>query len=295
MVVMRHCHLVVLVLLAGALGCIGVSAQRSESLKPAPALGSGNFGPTGEDVVQMEIALLEQPAGDRFLNYDLWEGADEQGVNLEFKPVLEANGFRVCQVGGLPPARLQALLTSPCSCPEPHRVQTHAGTPTPVLLGAARPRCAFRLEQDGGKEVVLEQAQCLLRVVPTLADEGRIVLRFTPEVQHSQATRVLQSEKDPAGELRWTWEEKRPSQVYEWLAWEVTVGPHEYVAVGTRLSRPDTLGHRCFLTEDGETPRQRLLVIRAARLVPEVPTEALRRAPPLALQARWSAARGCAP
>jgi hypothetical protein len=291
---MRHFPLVVLVLLTAALGCFHVCPERCESRR-APQ-GPGRFdGPSGEDVVQMEIALLECPAGDRFLNHDLWDGADEQGVNLECKPVLETNGFRVGQVGGLLPARLQALLTAPRSCPDPRRVQTHAGTPTPVLLGAVGPRCTFRLEHDGCKEVALgERAQCVLRLVPTLADEGRVLLRFTPEVQHGRSARALEAAKDPAGELRWAWEEKRPAEVYDWLAWEVTVAPNEYVVVGTRLDRPGTLGQRCFLTSD-EAPRQRLLVIRTAPVSPEQPAEALRRAPPLALQASWTSARGCSP
>ena len=54
-------------------------------------------GPTGPDVVQMDIALLERPVGDSYINRDLWTTADEQVIALERKAQLDDNGFRVGQ------------------------------------------------------------------------------------------------------------------------------------------------------------------------------------------------------
>src|SRR5262249_48061548 len=127
--VMRHAAALGLALLTGALaGCFTGRGERSltraASQRPFE-------GPTGADGVQLQGAVVERPLGDRFLNFELWELGDEQGVNLERKPVLEENGFRVCQIGGLPPAGLQALLTSPRSCPDPRLVRGRAGEPAP--------------------------------------------------------------------------------------------------------------------------------------------------------------------
>src|SRR5437870_10332225 len=72
--------------------------------------------PTGPDVVNMEVVLLERPVGDSYLDHELWQTADEQVVPLERKAVLEENGFRVGQIGGQTPVGLQALLTSERSC-----------------------------------------------------------------------------------------------------------------------------------------------------------------------------------
>src|SRR5947199_266853 len=97
----------VLALLAGALAaCVAGQPERSLSRLGPAGLG----GPAGADVVQIDVALVERPPGDRYVNGELWQLADEQGVTLERKAVLEENGFRVGQVGGLPPAGLQALL-----------------------------------------------------------------------------------------------------------------------------------------------------------------------------------------
>jgi hypothetical protein len=249
-------------------------------------------GPAGEDVVQLDVSLLERPCGDPQVNQALWDLADEQVVDPDCKRVLRENGFRVCTVGGLPPAGLQGLLSSPRSCPEPHRVCTHAGSPAPLTLGAPWKRCAFRLRQDGGAtDVSFEDAQCLLEVVPALADEGRVTLRFTPHVKHGSASIVPRAERDPGGALRWGMEARQPEESYAWLAWELTVAPDEYVIVGARLDGPDTLAHRCFLPAAGEGPRrQRLLVLRCARA--PAGEKSYGRSAPLAVQATRPAARG---
>jgi hypothetical protein len=291
---MRQSQAAVLALLLGVGGCFTAQPEAP----PLEARGHVE-GLTGDDVVQLDIALVDRPDGDRFLNHELWELADEQGVSLEHKPILEDNGFRVCQIGGLPPAGLQALLTSPRSCPDPHRVRLHAGSATAVLLGPLYPRCSFRLEQDGrATEVDLEQAQCLLEVVPTLGEEGKVQLRFTPHVRHGQPALTMHPVQDPAGPLRWEWESQQPEEAYPGLGWEVSVAANEYVVVGTWLERVDSLGQRCFLARAGAAlvPIQRLLVIRTARASDGAPVaEALSRSPPLALRASWTSGPRHAP
>src|SRR5262249_53098611 len=146
-------------------------------------------GPTGSDVIQMDVALVERPIGDRYINQDFWDFADEQIVALERKAVLEDNGFRIGQVGGITPAELQALLTSERSCANPRRIQLHAGKETALLLGPALAHCQFQIDHDGrSAPVILEQAQCTLEVLPTLTREGRIQLQFTPQIHHGETT-----------------------------------------------------------------------------------------------------------
>jgi hypothetical protein len=139
-----------------------------------------------------------------------------------------------------------------------------------------------------------------LTVVPTLAEEGRIQLSFIPSVKHGQAQFVPHAAQDSAGALRWSLEAQQPEESFPWLSWERTVGPNEYLVVGTMLHRRaagegkhDTLGQRCFLSEDRDRPTQRVLVIRAVP-APSAPLmdETMSRSPPLALQAGWYSARG---
>jgi hypothetical protein len=292
---MGRLRAVLLAVLAGWCGgCVGGQTQRSATLFDARRPFTG---PTGSDVVQIDVALIEGPLGDRYVNQDLWQLADEQGVSLEQKTALEENGFRVCRVGGLPPAGLQTLLTSERSCPDPRRVSLHSGTPAPLPLGPVCKQCRFRLKQ--GEEVSavdLADAQCVLEVVPTLSEDGQILLRFTPHVKHGQARRVPHPSKDPSGALQWEWDERQPEEDYSWLSWELAVAPNEYVVVGTRLDREGTLGQRCFLELAKTAPVQRLLVLRTAPCPDAASIQrSVSRVPPLALQASWTSARGSCP
>jgi hypothetical protein len=253
-------------------------------------------GPAGPDVVQMEMALIEQPAGDRFLNQDLWPLADEQVVGLEQKGVLEENGFHVAQIGGIPPPHLQELLTSTSSCANPRLCQMHSGKSKAILLGTTRPQCRFQL-RDGGepRSVSLEQALCTLVVVPTLLEDGRTRLQFTPQILHGESALLPCPAADGSG---WVLQEQRPTETYPALGWEVVLGPNEFVVVGGRYEQPASLGHECFIDCDNPPPVQRLLVIRAGPPAGQPPGEtspeegAFGKVAPLALQAGYSTVRG---
>ncbi|HZY87052.1 MAG TPA: hypothetical protein VFE78_19610 [Gemmataceae bacterium] len=284
-----------LALLAGALaGCFTGQPERSLSrLGPAPF-----GGPAGADVVQIDVAIVERPLGDRYLNGDLWQLADEQGVTLERKPVLEENGFRVGLVGGLLPAGLQGLLTAPRSCPDPHRLSVRAGNAAAVTLGSVWGPCRFEVRHGAEAAAVeLADAQCVLEVVPTLTDDGRTLLHFTPHVRHGQPRMVPRATQDPSGWRRWECSASQPEEAYAVLSWELTVAPNEYVVVGTLLGKPDTLGQRCFAGGEGAEGVQRLLVLRTGRSPPSAAPadEEFARSPPIALRAAWGTARGQAP
>ena len=124
--VMRRWLALLLALTAGcAAGCFAGHTTRAASLfEPLRPL----LGPTGTDAVQLDVALIERPTGDRFLNEELWDLADEQGVAFEKKAALDDNGIRVGLIGGMPPAGLQALLTSERSCANPRRCASRPAT-----------------------------------------------------------------------------------------------------------------------------------------------------------------------
>jgi hypothetical protein len=295
--------LVLALWVGAAAGCTPVEKVSSTSWLPRlPSF----QGPVGPDVVQMEVALLERPLGDPYINKDLWQFADERVVGPDRKAVMEGSGFRIGQVSGrLTPSGLLALLTSKRCCANPRALRVHAGHPTPLELGPALPVCRFQIDQDG-QPVTAEfaQAQCRLVVVPSLAGDGKTVLRFTPQVVHGAAAQVYRVTDDHTGLTMVT---QRPTQDYPDLSWEATLAPDEYLVVGGCYDKPGTLGHQSFVRPDEAPPVQRLLVVRAGPLEdePKVPAPPApgaadkddpgAKAPPLALQAAWPAARGAAP
>jgi hypothetical protein len=250
-----------------------------------------------EDLVRLDIAVIERPPGDHYLSQDLWDLADEQTVDFERKSVLDDNGFRVGVIGGLLPSNLLALLSEK-NCPDPHRVQMRAGGTTPVTLGADRAHVEFSLNQgEQVGRVRLEHARCLLEIMATPADDGRVTLHFTPVIKHGIARREPRVVRDPSGEHRWEMEVKQSAETYAALSWDLNISPEEYVVVGTRLDREETAGHAFFLDVQSSPPVQRLLVIRSGRVHTQSPPENMKdgSVAPLALQAGWRTARGFSP
>jgi hypothetical protein len=285
-------------LLAGLLaGCTSGSAVKSTSWLDRFRKGTVLQGP---DVVVLEVALIQRPVGDRYLNAELWETADEQVIALESRAQLEDNGFRIGQIGGIMPAGLQTLLTSERSCANPRRLQLHSGKTRQLVLGPEAPECRFELYGEG--EAVphyFERTQCSLEVVPTLSADGRTSLRFIPQVHHGETKLLPRPAPDRSD---WMLTQDRPVERFPQLAWEVSLAPggNEFVLVGARFDRPETLGHRCFIRGDESSPVQRLLVIRASRsgaAVAGMPDDESPLPPnaPLASQAAYSAVRGAAP
>ena len=281
-------------------GCAsGVAVQSSaflDSLRPSR-------GPTGADVVQIDAALIEAPIGDHYLNEDLWTVADDQVIPLERKAVLEENGFRIAEIGGIPPARLQELLTSARSCIDSRRFHLHADTPTPISLGSSISECSFCVHQGGAEQpVTLEHAGCSLLVVPTLGDEGKTLLTFTPQIESGSPEKFYGAAPDRSA---WIVQEQRPTVKYSTLSWEVGLDANEYVVIGARFDRVDTLGRTFFVRTDQPAPKQRLLVVRASRVLPAVASAEDQKpaaadtasdgAPPLAVRAAQAASFKPAP
>jgi len=285
-----------------ALGCGALGGCRSSETERTTARlhGPPPAAVVGEDVVHLDVFVIERPLGDVFLNRELWSEADEQavraddeqGISLERKTALEKNGFRVGQLGGaLPPTKLQDLLGSRRSC-QWNRIQLHAGHETKIALGPLWPHCRYRLAQEEQTAAVdFDKGQCLLEVVPELADEGRIRLRVTPHVKHGDLKTVFESVRDADGQFHWGRQEQQPEEVYSWLDWMLTVSANEYVVVGAQLDSGDTLGEQFFLSGEDNPGVQHLLVLRAAHVpTPINPVETnLSRTAPLALQASLSA------
>ena len=139
-----------------------------------------------------------------------------------------------------------------------------------------------------------------LAVLATLTNDGKTRLQFTPQVQYGEA-KLIPWQTNP-DRSRWELAQQQPTDSFPALSWEVAVAPNEWVVVGARYDKPQSLGHRCFLRGEERSPVQRLLVLRTSRLVTGAAAEPFAdfdegdarpsKNPPLALQAAATAARG---
>ncbi|MFO0877020.1 MAG: hypothetical protein U0840_06570 [Gemmataceae bacterium] len=289
---MRHLQAVVLVLTFALVGCCGL-LETSREVAPTIAERQPMGSTTPGQTFVLDVALLERPRGDAFLNQDLWELGNEQGVNLETKPILEEHGLRVGQIGGLLPPRLQALMTSKRTCPDPRRLRAESEQPAPVQVGPSQARLAVLVGPgDPPRKLELTDAVCFFEVIPQAERQDGIRLTIRPVIRHGQAKIEPRVERDAEGTLRWSVEARDYVEEFPDLHWEMNLNADEYVLIGARLDRTDRLGPAMFLSADGRT--QRLLVLRALRLEHQVIDENLSQSPPLALQATWTA-RGSRP
>jgi hypothetical protein len=255
---MRRAALGLALVVGFAAGCIEPQPVRSTSW--SDRLRTSTF---GKDIVQLDVALLERPVGDPFLNKELWNYTDEQTVPPEQKATLDDNGFRVGQIVGMPPGKLQALWSSERSCINPRTQLLPPGRAALQILGPTLVHADFQVKEDGqAADIGLDQAQFVLEVVPTLARDGRTRLRFTPKVLYGEKVPDLRPDTDGSN---WIYELNRPSKHFPAVAWEVSVAPNEYLVVGGSAEQPQSLGYQAFVQQDASGPVQRLLVIRTNR------------------------------
>jgi hypothetical protein len=248
-----------LCLLALGTGCL--TDPPSHAISWIDALGAIPTAPAANLIV-MDVALLEARPGDDFLTSGIWSQVDEQVVADSHRPDLEDNGFRIGLLGGLPPALLQERLSSPKSCPSPRRLQVHAGKEETILIGPPRSHSQFTLRFDGASTPAsFEHGQYALRLLPSIDVNGRMHLRFTPIVITGGPTACYQAAPDRSG---WVIGEDQPLERYDRLSWDIAIGPNEYMLVGPRIGRADSLGSVAFVRKDSSPPRQYLFVIRAA-------------------------------
>jgi hypothetical protein len=288
------------VLLLALLGCTGTDSTRRTSRGGALPMAPDML---PADYVVLDCFILERPAGDPFFNEYLWKSADKSIVSLEHKVVLDDNGFRVGQIVGTAPERLQELVQSQRSCISGRRRMLATGPPAadqperPKLdldpYGPQRHGSFLVKEGKQGKEINVDDVQYYLEVEPGLTSNGRVRLKFTPKVEFGELMRIPYVPPDRSD---FAIKSEKRHHLFRSLSWEVTLGANEWLILGGNSDVPDALGYQAFAREDGVNPMQRLLVLRATRSASGMDTalptrEDLVRAgpsPPLALQAAMS-------
>lgn len=255
------------------------------------------------DHALIEVALIERPVGDEYINKVIWDHADELFVNrdrridLDRHAALNENGLRAGQLVGTLPGDFQQLLLSKRYCSNPQAMIFPAGKTVPIYLGAVLPKSSYVFVQGKTQsEVALDQARYCLSMTARFTSDGRTQLTFLPKVENGAPTLPFEAIPERSA---WQLRIERACKQHPELSWDVRLGPNQYFIVGARLERERTLGQTAFTEFTGEAGVQRLLVIRNCRSVTaheahENSVDELVRAdkaPPLALQATMPVSR----
>src|SRR5262249_49925302 len=140
----------------------------------------------------------------------------------------------------------------------------YVGGTAPLALNGPLAECRYQVytpTSSGPTVVTLEQAQCSLVITPSLAEGGKVRLRFAPELQHHDRKHWAAPGAAAAGGMNGP----KAVERYPELAWELTVSPTEFVAIGTFFERDENLGSQFFVGQSGKNRVQRLLLLKAGR------------------------------
>lgn len=219
-------------------------------------------GPAGPDVVILEIAILEVPVGDTYVNQEMWTGTDEQFLPPEIRSRQEENGLRVALVHGRPPDRLQSMLSQERHNRNARQRRLRGGNASVVDLGGKREQCSFELRTDDRTQAYhLNQALCQWQLTPTIEKNGKISFRFVPQVQYYDKDRLPSLSATSILPLQ----DHRVTDSLPAIKFDVAVTPNEWIIVGARFDKPKSLGFQFFIESEGDRPVQRLLILRATR------------------------------
>lgn len=248
-----------IVVLLAAVGCLGRGAGHS-SPTWLDRLGGQTVAPHGLFVF---TTLLDLPAGDPFLNRDLWAAAPAP-MNHEQVVLLAQNGLRVGVVtGSLAPTGFDELLASEGTSLAPTFRTMRPGVAKVIPVNGPIEQCSIRvlpgLTEDPTR-FELSDVECGLSVTAEQADGELVRLRCSWQMQHGDRQAFLKPSADGTTFAR---RDHKPLEVFPTLDWDVTLGPTDSLVVGSTAEPTDTLGQTFFFASTAGRIRQRVLVIRA--------------------------------
>jgi hypothetical protein len=233
--------------------------------------------PIGEntpDAVRLEYVILERPVGDPLLGDQLWEELVEMGViDHAVRRTLNEHGIRVGVASTSPPQALQKLLgeakeiadSSMTSDAKRRLGQTlllPSGGQTEAQTSDIVDSCTLPVVVDGKTvERTFEKARGVFRVTATTKQEGWAKIDFLPEIHHGNPqTRPVPGQ---AG-----WQQFETSQSVLKLfgqRFELTLNEGEAAVVTSTSDSAGRAGRLFFGARSGESPMQRILVVKLIR------------------------------
>ena len=228
------------------------------------------------DSVNLDIAFVERPLGDRLLGEELWNGIDQTAaLDLETRSALSAHGFRLGVTGASPPLALQTLLGLSADFADApqfekekklvgHQTVLRNGWSTEVQLGPRWELCSVPVHRTGGQETIdrtLESVRCVYKVTAKRVQDGWVRLEFLPQVHHGVAGPVIRP-----GENQFEMRHSQRIEEYPHLQFNLTLALGEMAVLTANEPRPGTLARLFYLGPEEEPKTQRLLVIRLANM-----------------------------
>jgi hypothetical protein len=254
----RRLFVIAIALFAALPGCVsdnGVAPTMHDSYR----LDTESFG----DRALLDVALVQAPLGDAFLDRLIWAGADQMILSADKRDLLEANGLRIGVLVGSPPAGLTNLLQTDRTCVERHGRFAPSGVTVNQPLLTATETVPCRIQHVGRVETAsLDRPIFSLDFTPQRLSPSTIRLKIVPRIETGDK---LLTYKPVPEESKWALDTKRAGQSLIELGCDVDLLENQILIIGCRSEREETFGYGGFVRVDGPEPMQRLLVVRHLR------------------------------
>lgn len=211
--------------------------------------------------VVLDYRLVDQSAGDPFAVDSLWAIA-RCPLSHEKAALLAENGIRVGLVSGLIPPEFIARVTNERYLIDPRALATGAGEEKVIPVNGPIESATVRLVKSWAgqaDERELADVECGLTIRGVSDPRGPFRLTCTPTVQFGSKESWL---KPTADRTQFVWERQKTRESLATLAWDVSIGPGEYLIVGPTDRPAGTLGELFFFHSEPARVRQRFLVVR---------------------------------
>jgi len=224
------------------------------------------------DAVVLDVAFVRFPASDAAKYEDIWNAADEQGLDTELRRELATNGLRVGVFGQQVPAQLRGLLDQPANLTQSmtqvgegdldlassrQHLPVRAGHRTIITASGVLKSLPVLLSEEGTvRGHQLQDARCIFSLKAYPQGDGGVKLAMTPEIEHGES------------KTRWGGTEGmlihqvgQDRLVLDRLRWEAALRPGQSLLI-SGSSEIKGLGESFFTQKSGGQVERRMLVVR---------------------------------
>ncbi len=258
---MRSVCVVVGLLSIGSAGCFQFpKASRTAFLERYNPFGAASAKP-GERVI-LRSCLLDQPLGDAYLSHDLWANTLKP-IGPEKAALLAENGLRVGVFATNTPSEFLERVNSSAATLRPTDSTISKGEAKLIATNGPVPSVLFASVPVIGaepKQWELETAEFAWSIVATQAEAGKWRLSFEPRIQHGSRQGWLRPTADGTAFTR---ADQKAQEAFPSLQFEVVLAPGEFLVLGATEQPAGKLGGACFITQEADRQRMRVLVVRA--------------------------------
>lgn len=216
------------------------------------------------DGMVLDHRLIDQPAGDEYVNQRLWNTA-RCPIPNETAALLAENGIRVGVISGVIDHEFLARVTSEKFVVAPQALTTQPNETKTIALNGPIAQARINLVKSFDQPAISLEAddvECGLKVTVNRGKKQTTRSMLTSirfAVQHGQKQNWLKPSDD---KTQFIWKQQKSQNEQIDFQFEIDLEPSDYLIIGTTAEPANTLGELFFFVHEQARSRQRFFVLR---------------------------------